>query len=269
LSSKTESLYEQLLGRRVLRFDEIVEIARNTLGEDYTRSYINTKYVHHLVQDGRLERVRRGLYVALSPTEEKPQVDKLLVASKIRSAYYLGYHTALEFHGCAYSAHSEAYTCVRPQDRFTPFTFQNYAFKPVFTDDLETEIEEREYRGHSIRVSGKERTFIECLDMVEHAGGWEEALKSLENLGGLEFEKIHRLVLQTGKQILIRKTGLILELLKNSSIFYEHLPESTLKEIEEEVLGAPTYLIRGTGGSLNPRWRLYVPIEFKEKLRGI
>ena len=267
--SKTESLYEELLRRRVLRFDEIVEIARNTLGEDYSRSYINTKYVQQLVKAGRLERVRRGLYVALSPIEDKPQVDKLLIASKIRTDYYLGYHTALELHGCAYSAHNETYTCVRPKGRFTPFTFHNYIFKPVFTDDLETVIEEKDYRGHSIRVSSKERTFIECLDRVGYAGGWEEALKSLENLGGLKFEKIRRYAIQTGKQILIRKTGFILELLKKSSMFYEHLPESTLKEIEEGVHGAPTYLIRNLRGPLNPRWSLYVPTGFEEKLRGV
>ena len=269
MSSKTELLYEQLLRRRVLPFGEIVEIARNTLGEDYDRSYINTKYVQPLVRAGRLERVRRGLYVALSPIEEKPQVDKFLIASKIRSDYYLGYHTALEFHGCAYSAHNEAYACVRPLSRFTPFTFHNHTFKPVFTKDLDSEIEEKEYRDHSIRVSSRERTFVECLDRVEYAGGWEEALKSLENLGGLEFEKIQKHAIQTQKQILIRKTGFILEILKRRSLFYEHLPESTLKGIEKKVHGAPTYLIRNVGGPLNPRWRIYVPTGFEEKLRGI
>lgn len=267
--SKTEFLYVELLRRKVLRFDEIVEIARDTLGEDYDRPYINAKYVQPLVRAGRLERVRRGLYVTLSPIEDKLQVDKLLIASKIRPGYYLGYHTALEFHGCSYSAHNTAYTCVRPRSRFTPFTFHDQTFKPVFTDDLETGIEEREYRGHIIRVSGKERTFVECLDRVEHAGGWEEALKSLENLGGIDFKKVQRLAVQAHKQFLVRKTGFVLELLRERSLFYEHLPEETLKGIEEEVEGAPTYLIRGVAGPLHPRWRLYVPAGFEETLRGV
>lgn len=267
--SKADVLYTEILHKKVVRFDEIMEIINETLGKRYERSYISNFYVQGLLNSNRLERIRRGLYAAIPPGGNAPTVDKLLIASKLRTSYYLGYHTALEFHGCAYSAHSEAYTCVRPKNRFTPFTSHGYSFRPVFTNDLETMIHEKEYRGHIIRVSSKERTFVECLDRVEHAGGWEEALKSLESLGGLDFEKIRDYMIQTEKQILVRKTGFILELLKKSSIFYEHLREETLKEIEEEVHGAPTYLIRGVEGHLNPRWRLYVPTGFEEKLMGV
>jgi len=125
------------------------------------------------------------------------------------------------------------------------------------------------YRGHTIRISGKERTFVECLDRVDYAGGWEETLKSLENFGGLDFKKIRDFVIQTDKQILVRKTGFVLELLKKRSMFYEHLPENTLEEIMKKVHGVPTYLIRNIGGPLNPNWRLYVPKGFEEKLRGV
>jgi len=267
--SKTEALYKEILRKKVVRFDDIVDLAEKTLEQKFDRSYINNAYVQNLLKSNRLERIRRGLYAAIPPTESSPIVDKFLIATKIRENYYLGFHTALEYHGCAYSAHNEAYTCVKPEQRFTPFTFHNYIFKPVFTSDLEAEIEEKEYRGHTIRISSKERTFVECLDRVIYAGGWEEALKSLENLGGLDLQKIRNLLIQTDKQILVRKTGFVLELLKIKSMFYEHLPESTLEEIEEEVHGAPTYLIRNIGGPLNTRWRLYIPKGFEEKLRGV
>jgi len=267
--SKTDALYKEILQKKVVRFDDIVDLAGKTLEQSFDRSYISNVYVQNLLKSNRLERIRRGLYAAIPPTESSPIVDKFLIASKIRGNYYLGFHTALEYHGCDYSAHNEAYICVRPERRFTPFTFHNHAFRPVFMSDLEAEIEEREYRGHAIRVSGKERTFVECLDRVDYAGGWEEAIKSLENLGGLDFKKIRDLLIQTDKQILVRKTGFVLELLKGRSVFYEHLPESTLDDIEEEVRGVPTYLIRNRAGPLNTRWRLYVPERFDEKLRGV
>jgi predicted transcriptional regulator of viral defense system len=267
--SKMEALYETILRKRVLSFTEIVSLAGDVLGQPYDKSYINTKYVHRLVKDGRLKRIRRGLYVALSPIEDKPTVDKLLIASKIRKRYYLGYHTALEYHGCAYSHHNEAYICVNPKNRFSPFEFSQYRFKPVFVDDVETGILVKAYKSHKIRVSNKERTFLECLDRVEYAGGWEETLKSLENLGGLDFERVQRLVTRADKQILLRKTGVILELLQKWSLFYEHLPLSILEQLEGGVNGQPRYLIRDIPGPLNDRWRLYVPEGFEEKLRGV
>lgn len=267
--SKTDALYKEILLKKVVRFDDIVDLAEKTLERNFDRSYISNVYVHNLLRSNRLKRIRRGLYAAIPPTESDPIVDKLLIASKIRENYYLGFHTALEYLGCAYSAHNEAYTCVKPERRFTAFAFRSHTFKPVFTSDLETEIEEKEYRGHTIRISSKERTFVECLDRVDYAGGWEEDLKSLENLGGLDFQKIRDLLIQTNKQVLVRKTGFVLELLKERSIFYEHLSKSTLEEIEKEVHGAPTYLIRNMRGPLNTHWRLYIPEGFEEKLRGV
>ena len=168
---KIEALFKKTLRKRVLTFTEIVRLAGEVLGQPYDKSYIHAKYVHRLVKDGRLKRIRRGLYVSLSPIEDKPMVDKLLIASKIRKRYYLGYHTALEYHGCAYSHINEAYVCVNPKNRFNPFEFSQYRFKPVFVDDVETEILVKEYKSHEIRVSNKERTFIEChmfqLDSIQ------------------------------------------------------------------------------------------------------
>ena len=134
--SKTDALYKEILLKKVVRFDDIVDLAEKTLERDDDRSYINNFYVQNLLRSNRLERIRRGLYVAISPTETSPIVDKFLIASKIRENYYLGFHTALEYHGCDYSAYYKAYICVRPEQRFTPFTFHNHTFRPVFTSDL-------------------------------------------------------------------------------------------------------------------------------------
>lgn len=267
--SKTDALYQEILRKKVVKFDEIVDLAEKTFEQKFDKSYINNFYVQNLLNSNRIERIRRGLYAAIPPTENSPMVDKLIIASKIRESYYLGFHTALEFHGCAYSHRNEAYICIKPQNRFSLFEFHRHNFKPVFVDDIKTEITEKEHKGHLIRVSGKERTFIECLDRVEYAGGWEEALKSLELMGGQDFNKVQKLVIRKGKQILIRKTGYILELLKEKSLFYEHLPQSALESLDRQIHGQPQYLIRDAQGSIDQRWRLYIPEGFEEKLRGV
>jgi predicted transcriptional regulator of viral defense system len=118
-------------------------------------------------------------------------------------------------------------------------------------------------------VSSKERTFIECIERVQYSGGWEECIKSLEDLRGLDVEKLISLTLQQGKKGLPRRIGFIVDLLRKRSPFYEHVNDSTLSKMEIEIRGPPQYLVRGKKGSLSKRWNLYIPEAFEEQLRGI
>lgn len=269
--TKTEQLYKELLSKRVVSFDDIVEEARDILEEEVDRRYLHRKYVSRLVKKSKLHRVRKGLYVVLSPLEEpEDQVgDKLLIASHVRDEYYLGFHTALEYYGCAHSYYNEAYICVRTKDRFDSFKYKRFRFTPVFVKDVELGVEEKSYNGSVLRVSSRARTFVDCIDRVKYAGGWEECLKSLEDLGRVKFQSLVDLLHQYGKDILFRRVGYILELLKEHSPFYEHLSERVLNEIETKITDSPRYLIPGKKGTLHPRWNLFIPQDFPEKLRGV
>jgi len=268
---KTEDLYRTLMPNRIVTFDDIAQCASNIIGPSAERKYIYRKYVTRLIETGKLQPIRKGIYAVLSPLEtpEKHETDKLLIASKIRKDYYLGYHTALEYYGSAYSAFNEAYICVQPKNRFASFNFGRFMFTPVFTQDTTSQVTEKPYNQGILRVSTKERTFIECLDRVEYAGGWEECIKSLAELGGVDLEKTVTLTIQKAKQSLTRKTGYFLELLREISPFYEHLKDGLLEKLKNQVKGAPQYLIRGESGKLDTRWRLYIPEGFEDKLKGI
>lgn len=269
--TKTEELYSVLLSMKVVSFDEIVEKAKSIIEAVPSRRYIYRKYVDRLIKKRKLQRVRRGLYIVLSPIE-KPEthvVDKLLIASKIRNDYYLGFHTALEFYGCAHSFYNEAYICVKMKDRFDSFQYKRLRFRPVFVEDTDLEVEEKRYQENLLRISSKEKTFLECIDRVQYAGGWEECLKSLEGFRGLDFEKLVSLLHKYERDILFRRVGYILELLKKHSPFYEHLNEHLLNEIEKQITGPPRYLISREKGPLNKRWNLYLSRDFEEILRGI
>lgn len=270
--TKTEALYNALLPVKVVSFDDIVMKASKVIEAAPNRKYIYRKYVDRLVKNGKLQKIRKGLYIVLSPLEEpeRPVVDKLLIASKIRKEYYLGFHTALEYYGCASSFYNEAYICVKAENRFNPFQYKRFRFTPVFVKDVNLEVEKKRYHGNVVKVSSKERTFIECVDRVQYAGGWEECIKSLEGLGGLNMEKLVKLLLHDYKKdILFRRIGYILELLKKRSQFYEHVNESLLNEIERHITGQPKYLIYKEKGTLNKRWKLYIPRIFHEKLKDV
>lgn len=268
---KTEELHKELLPLKVVRFDEIVEKARGIIGAGSSRGYIHRKYVSKLVEERRLQRVRRGLFVVLSPLE-KPRnhvADRLLIASKVRDEYYLGFHTALEYYGCAHSLYNEAYVCVKQKDWFNRFRYGRFVFRSTFVKDTNLEVLDKSYQEHVLRVSSRERTFIECLDRVKYAGGWEECLKSLYGLGGLDFQKLIDLLLKGRSDILLRRVGYVLELLKEHSPFYEHLEDQVLDEIAGRVSEPLRYLVNGESGPTNERWNLYVPKDFEENLRGV
>lgn len=268
---KTEALYNALLFKRIVSFDDIVQQSSKIIEGSANRKYIYRKYIKRLVENGKLEAIRKGLYAVLSPLEktEKYEPDKLLIASKIRKEYYLGFHTALEYYGCAYSAFNEAYICVLAKDRFDPFSYRRFIFKPLFVKDVTSQVVEKPYGNSILKVSSKERTFIECIDRVQYAGGWEECIKSLENLSGIDIGKLINLTLSRERKSLFGRIGYVLELLRNRSPFYEHVNDSVLNKVITEIEGQPQYLVRGKKGSLNKRWNLYIPDGFEEELRGI
>ncbi len=269
--TKTEKLYLKLLAVKVVTFKEIVSKLNEITGKSRDAKYAYSKYIRRLITEGKLSRIRRGLYAVIPPLEKPKDYlpDKFLVASKIREKYYLGYHTALEFYGNAYSFFNEVYIAVVKNDRFDTFYFKNLKFRPVFTKDLDLEVEEKKYLDQIVRVSSKERTFVDCVDRVEYAGGWEEALKSLQSLSRINFDKIYTVLSAYGKDFLFRKVGLVLELLKETSVFYEDIGQEMLETIRDKIGKNPMYLEKKSPVYYNRKWNLYVPENFRSLVRGV
>lgn len=264
-----DELYSQLAQARAVTLQDITRIAEKIMGRRLTTDYVYRKYVHSLQRRGYIHRIRRNLYAVRQPGQTQPTADRFLVASKIRDDYYLGYHTALEFHGTAYSFWNTVYVCVHPRNRFNEFSSLNHTYRPVLVEDIETDVETRSHLGHQVRVCGKERLFVECLDNPGYAGGWEEALKSLQSLPGLDFNHIADLTLKRNKQVLLRKVGWALEKLRDESIYYRHLADEPLSRLTACLTPPNMYLQRGTPGELNKKWRLYVPIRVEQTTRSI
>ena len=124
-------------------------------------------------------------------------VDPYLIAGKLAKGSILAYHTALEFHGVAYSTY-EKFTYL---DYHTakPFTFRNHLFQSIaFPRALcrkakETFACDEIIRdGVKIRVTTLERTFVDILDKPQLSGGWEEIFPSLDMIGVLDIELFFR-----------------------------------------------------------------------------
>jgi predicted transcriptional regulator of viral defense system len=79
-------------------------LAEKASGKPNTRKALLTYYR----KQGRIVPVRRGLYavVPFGSSPDSSPVDPYLLAAKITKDAVLSYHTALEFHGKAYSLYT-------------------------------------------------------------------------------------------------------------------------------------------------------------------
>jgi len=267
--TRIDELYRNLLEKKVVTTREVQRAVKGRTSGDMRKVY--GIYIRRLLKGHKLVRIRRGLYAALGPLEKPADFipDRFLVSSKVRSRGYIGFHTALEFYGAAHSANNNVYLAVSRRDKFRPFQFRGLTYMPVISERLTAGIVAVDYSGSKPRVSSRERTFIDCVDRVDHAGGWEECLLSLEAMGGADFGKLRALLDEIGHDFLLRKAGLVLETLRRASAYYAGVSEGLLKHIESRIGSAPMYLDpKRPPSALSTRWRLYVPADFQDILGG-
>lgn len=269
--TKLESLYHELLKIEVATSEEIQDIASKIFKDQSSFKYVYNEYLSKLKESGKLLHPRRGLYVAVPPlkiNERSFQPDRYLMASKIQEPYYLGYHTALEIHGVAYSEYNEVYVVVPSDKKFREFEFKDITYRPVYNSFYKLGVQEIDHKDQNIAVSSPSRTFLDCIDRPDHSGGWEECLKSLESLAGVKAKDIKMMLDSLGKDMLYRKTGLILSLF-NDNPYYEGLLSELKPHLKENIGTSPMYLYKGSKNELNEEWMLYVPREFQSILRGV
>jgi predicted transcriptional regulator of viral defense system len=270
--TKIEVLYQELLKREVVRYKEIEEIASEIVEQQpVSFRYLYNEYINKLRRSGKLLHPQRGIYAVVPPTkinDDSYQPDKYLIASKIQNPYYLGYHTALEIHGCAYSNFNEMYIVVPPNKKFRGFEFKNIRYRPVFNSQCQIGLQQINHKNQTIVVSSASRTFLDCIERPEYSGDWEECLKSLESLAGVKADELKLILDKIGKDMLFRKTGFILELFSENP-YYEGILSSLQPYLTEKIGKSPMYLKEKVKSELDKSWKLYVPIGFKDVIRGI
>jgi len=271
--NKTERLYAYTLRRHVVTSGELGEWAARELGKDY--KYLYTKYITRLLAQGKLVRVTRGMYAArnLFPTDPYDDPDalpnKYLVGSKVREWYYLGYHTALELNGCAYSSTNSCFVVTLGPDRFKPFRHRSLSFESVVGRDVTTEIVTERIAGSDVRTSSPSRTFVECTRRLDLCGGLEEVLKSIDGLRGVTEEGLKTSLEVYGYDILYRSVGFFLELMRGESSNYGFVTDEFLDYLRSRPSASTSYLVTGVPSRFEEGWNLYVPVDLDRINEGV
>jgi predicted transcriptional regulator of viral defense system len=226
---------------------------------------------HHKI--GRVVRIRRGLYAVIPPgadTDSYP-VDPFLVAAKLTPDAVLSHHTALEFHGKAYSVYTHfTYSAFRPP---APLKFRNHVFRGtkfpnalVRAGKVHTGVLTAERAGMNLRVANLERTLVDVLDRPDLSGSWEEIWRSLESVEFFDLDKVVEYALQLGNATTGAKVGFFLEQHRELLM----VEEFHLKALHDMRPKQPHYLDRSKRkfGRLVSEWNLVVPREVLERTWG-
>jgi len=213
---------------------------------------------------GGIVSVRRGLYAVVPPgaTPTSYSVDPYLVAAKLTKDAVLSYHTALEFHGHAYSVQEHfTYTASRP---LTPVTFRFGVFRGVRLPEALSRVNKEnvgvirmDRSGMEVRVTTLERTMVDVLNRPDLSGGWEEIWRSLESVEFFDLDKVIEHVLLLGNATTAAKAGFFLEQ-HRAPLMVE---ERHLKPLHDLRPQQPHYLDRDKrkSGCLVSQWNLVVP----------
>jgi len=224
-------------------------------------------------KQGRILQVRRGLYavVPFGYSPDSSPVDLYLLASKMTKDAVLGYHTALEFHGKAYSVYNRIhYLSTR---RSLPVKFRSYEIRrvsvpqPLISKEKEMfDVGRHKRSGGELRVSNLERTLVDVLDRPELCGSWEEIWRSLASIEFFDIEQVIDYVLLLGNATTAAKVGFFLEQHREDLM----VEDNHLKQLRELRPHQPHYLLRGKRkhGRWIKNWNLMVPDEILNQTWG-
>jgi predicted transcriptional regulator of viral defense system len=237
--------------------------ARTVADKTASRRTVDSLLAYH-VRMGRLLRLRRGLYAVAGPgaSSGAHPVDSFLVAAKLADDAVLAYHTALEFHGKAYSVHERLSYLTASAAR--PFQFRSQTFRSVpFPRALVArgqglfEVKTLERAGVGIRVTSLERSLVDVLDRPDLGGGWEEVWRSLELVEFFDLDRVIEYALLLENATTAAKVGLFLEQHRDVLM----VEDKHLQPLRERRPRSPHYLERQQkkASRLVADWNLIVP----------
>jgi predicted transcriptional regulator of viral defense system len=219
---------------------------------------------------GHIISVRRGLYTVI-PTGALPEnapVDPFLLAGKITPDAVLAYHTALEFHGKAYSTFNR-FTFLSSH-QVLPLEFRNFTFKRILTPQAlratgneHSGVITAERQGVKIKVTSLERAFVDVLDRPDLCGSWEEIWRSLESIEFFDIESVVEYARLLENATTAAKVGFFLEQHKDALL----VDDKHLKPLLDLRPRGPHYLERSRrkGSGFISKWNLVVPREILDR----
>ena len=213
--------------------------------------------LYRLTKQGRVLTLCPGVYRgALSQLP----LNRFAVPSRLREDAVIGFHSALEYAGLANQTFRTTYYLSTRPRRNVVFEQQTYhcvtpPHRLVKAKRLETQVE---LTATNIRVTGRERTLVDCLLHLEYSGGVAELDQSLSMFPSFDFEKALDYLKLLKHPWLYARVGFLLDRQADRLFFSGKWRDEFLRRKPRGVV----YLEKKTPGlKWVPLWNLMVPPE--------
>ncbi len=221
------------------------------------------------VKTGNIVRIKHGLYVSIPSGADpaKYPIDPYIIISALTNDAVIAYHSALQFHGLAYSVHFQH--VFQSTHKICDFTFRQDRFKVVkFPESLPESkhaifVDSLDHQGVMVSVTNKERTLVDTLDRINVSGGLEEVWRSLNSIQDVTVEKILQYALLLNNATTIAKVGFYLRLRQSEW----KISENDFDRLKVKLPKSTHYLDRKnrTDGKYIKEWRIVVPTDLLDQ----
>ena len=172
-----------------------------------------------LVRKKWIRKIRKGIYVIV-PFEagekgaDSYAIHSFVIGSLLIKPYYVGYWSALNYYGfteqtplCVYIATPKP----KNSRKILNVEFKFVTITPRKMFGITTAMIE----DSPVNISTPEKTFVDCLDHPEHAGGSDEVAKALYfSAGELKLKTLAKMAIKIGNSAVIKRLGYISEILE-------------------------------------------------------
>ena len=231
-----------------------LEEARGLYKKDArNRSILNL--LHRLKRQGRVRLVANGVYAG---TLAGTPLNRYRVPHALRGDAVVGLHSALELHGVANQVFQTVhYFSERPRKdvRFDGVTYHRVAPPRVLLAPSHR-LFQTERGADGVLVTGRERSFVDCLLFLDYSGGVEELDKSLAMFPSFDFEATLAYLKLLRRPWLYSRLGYLLDRHAEKLFFRGKVRDRLLQKLPRGVV----YLAdKRSGQSWVPTWKLMVP----------
>ncbi|MBS3787573.1 transcriptional regulator [Candidatus Bipolaricaulota bacterium] len=245
-------------GKSIIKIKDI----QKTLG----CSYQNARRIASDLADKKwLERLESGKYLII-PLEagEKGEFTEheFIIASDLVEPYYIGFFSALNFHGFTEQVPYTVFVATTKQKASLDLHGLEYHFVTL-TETKFFGAKEYAIGNKRVQISTPEKTLIDSLDHLEHSGGLEEVSKVFNNLGeDFSFDRLVNYALKFGNGAVLKRLNYFLHLFESD---LEDQLQAKLKDdmTEGYPLLDPTKPDRGP---YKQKWKLRLNVSEKQLL---
>ena len=232
---------------------------------EFSRAFPNSQTDGNLlsraVRNGRVERVRRGVYVSKAGPFSQVTPDPVDIAVAVAQDAVFAYTSALQLHGTLHNLVNR--TQFFTTRRLPSFTYDRQDYLPHQIGKRKPESQSLlTASGGAYRVTTREQTLVDCLTRPQLAGGPENVLRSL---AGFTYVDAHKVADLAQRESLSARSriGWVLQARREAW----SVPEETLSALRGSLGAGPSYFWSSTqpkDGHWVNDWKLYLPAPEEE-----